>query len=218
MGTTTDELLDAAELLIAERGVEGVSLREIGTAARQRNNSAAQYHFGSKAGLLAALLERRMVHVNERRLELLGEITSDDGVDPLIDSLVDAWFRPLAEVVLVDPPTGYARFVAQVVTHPAFEEFRIQHHDGLMAGLIDVGGRLIGALDHLPHEVAVERIELAGITGVHALAQLERRATTAATSGTGPAAIEDVMTNLLDAIGGLLRAPATPRRNHPEGT
>ena len=40
----------AGEQLFAERGFRGVSLREIGLAAGQRNNSAAQYHFGSRLG------------------------------------------------------------------------------------------------------------------------------------------------------------------------
>lgn len=206
MGATPDELLDAAELLVAERGVEGVSLREIGAAAGQRNNSAAQYHFGSKAGLLAAVLERRMGPINSRRLELLDKLDDDD-----VAGLVDAWFRPFAEAVLVDPPTGYARFIAQVVTHPAFEGFRAEHRDGVMAGLTGVGDRLLAALDHLPRDVAVDRIRLAGVAAVHTLAEREARCAAGQPAGD----VADVMTNLVDALTGLLGAPARlhqPRR------
>ena len=46
-------LLDSAERLFAERGVDGPSLRDINTAAGQRNASGVQYHFGGRAGLLA---------------------------------------------------------------------------------------------------------------------------------------------------------------------
>ena len=52
-------MLVAAERLFAERGIGAVSLREIGAAAGQRNNSAAQYHFGTRQNLVAAILDLR---------------------------------------------------------------------------------------------------------------------------------------------------------------
>ncbi len=54
-----EQMILAAERLIAERGIDAVSLREIGATAGQRNNSAAQYHFGTKEGLVAAIYEYR---------------------------------------------------------------------------------------------------------------------------------------------------------------
>ena len=48
-------LLLTAERLFAQRGCEGVSLREIAQAAGSRNNNAVQYHFGSREGLMAAI-------------------------------------------------------------------------------------------------------------------------------------------------------------------
>src|SRR5271156_3483901 len=59
------QLLDAAEGLFAERGIEAVSLREIAAEAGQKNNSAVIYHFGDKRGLLDALIADR-VHKVER--------------------------------------------------------------------------------------------------------------------------------------------------------
>src|SRR3546814_5693299 len=41
-------ILDAAGALIAERGLEGVSLREITREAGQKNTTALQYHFGDR--------------------------------------------------------------------------------------------------------------------------------------------------------------------------
>ena len=46
--STKEQIVLAAEGLFAERGIEGVSLRQIGTAAGNGNNSAVQYHFGTK--------------------------------------------------------------------------------------------------------------------------------------------------------------------------
>ena len=41
--------------MIAEHGIE-VPLRDVAAAAGQRNNSAVQYHFGSREGLVAAVV------------------------------------------------------------------------------------------------------------------------------------------------------------------
>lgn len=51
-------LLRAAERVFADRGVDGVSLREVAGAAGQRNHSAVLYHFGDKRELLEALCQR----------------------------------------------------------------------------------------------------------------------------------------------------------------
>ena len=47
-------MIDAGERLAAERGIAAMSLREVQAAAGQRNKSAAQYHFGSRTGLIEA--------------------------------------------------------------------------------------------------------------------------------------------------------------------
>src|SRR5215470_8750592 len=55
---TKQRLLDAAERLFAERGVDGVSLREVNAAAGERNNAALYYHFHDRDGLVRAIVER----------------------------------------------------------------------------------------------------------------------------------------------------------------
>src|SRR5215212_6920733 len=52
-GRATRELLMlTAERLFAERGFEGVALREIGREAEQRNPAVTQYHFGTRDDLV----------------------------------------------------------------------------------------------------------------------------------------------------------------------
>src|ERR1041384_1935140 len=74
-------------------------LQAIMDAAGQRNKSAAQYHFGSRAGLIAQLLEVRMKPINDHRLRLL------DDYDRLLPdaeprTLVQALVVPLADEAL----------------------------------------------------------------------------------------------------------------------
>lgn len=67
-------MLDAAERLFLESSIDEVSLRAIVRAAGQKNQSALQYHFGGRSGLIAAILERRMLQLEQRRAELLSRL------------------------------------------------------------------------------------------------------------------------------------------------
>ncbi|MGO9935298.1 MAG: TetR/AcrR family transcriptional regulator, partial [Steroidobacteraceae bacterium] len=70
--TTKDKLMDAAEKLFARRGFHGASLRDI-TAAAGVDLALVNYHFGSKYGLLGAVMERRGGILNEERLQRLAQ-------------------------------------------------------------------------------------------------------------------------------------------------
>jgi len=63
---TRDAIVRAALNLFAKHGVDGVSLRQIVSAAGQANPSAVHYHFQSKEGLVAAVLQ----HVQKQLLPL----------------------------------------------------------------------------------------------------------------------------------------------------
>src|SRR4051812_17321889 len=101
------KILIAAERLFADRGVDNVSLREIGERAGQRNNSAVQYHFGTKQGLIQALYDLRLVPLNEQRLSMLA------GTDaPSLVDLAQIYVTPLSYAVIAAHGTwAYARFL-----------------------------------------------------------------------------------------------------------
>ena len=109
-------LLDAAEALIAERGLEGVSLREITTAAEAGNARAIQYHFGGRAGLVRAVVDRHHPAVEARRHALLDQCEADGQSDlrPLAGALV----RPLAAELGATGGPGYLQLLADLATRP----------------------------------------------------------------------------------------------------
>jgi AcrR family transcriptional regulator len=115
--STRARLIQAAEHLLAERGVEAVSLREIGRAAGARNIAASQYHFKDRAGLIAAILEKHTPVVSASRHRLLDDCA--DGGEPPVRSLVGALVRPLA-LKLDDEDGGpeYLRIYAELVNRP----------------------------------------------------------------------------------------------------
>ncbi|GAA1024806.1 MULTISPECIES: TetR/AcrR family transcriptional regulator [Amycolatopsis] len=77
-GTATEQrLIAAAERLFAEQGVGAVSLRTVMQAA-QTNVAAIHYHFGSKEGLLDAVLRSRLGQVAGERNAVLREVPEKD--------------------------------------------------------------------------------------------------------------------------------------------
>jgi AcrR family transcriptional regulator len=153
--TTRDRLIDTAEHLFAERGIAGVSLREINAAAGQRNSTALQYHFGDRAGLLRAVLAKHTPDVDSRRHALLDQYeAAEQSATGRLRVLAGALVRPSASK-LSDPDGGpaYLRIGAQFVQRP-FEAI-----DGLWSAdprnSIGRWRQLVGAV--LP-EIAVTRL------------------------------------------------------------
>ena len=108
-----NRLLDAAEKLFAERGIDAVSLNSIARFANQLNGSVMQYHFGSKTGLIEAILERRMGELNRRRNELIANIDISDRMHAL-RQVAEAMVLPFAEHLFIEGGSTYLRFTAQV--------------------------------------------------------------------------------------------------------
>ncbi len=73
-GDTRMALLDAAEVLFAAEGVDGVSLASITRLAGQRNGGAIHDSVGGRDGLLAAILDRHEAVLDEVRTEALIEL------------------------------------------------------------------------------------------------------------------------------------------------
>ena len=110
------KLVDAARDLFAERGIEGVSLREITRRAGQGNTSALQYHFGHRQALLRAVLEPHQAQVDARRAALLDEL----GTRPhtVLRDLASALVRPSAAMLQVEGGKAYLRIMAELVRDP----------------------------------------------------------------------------------------------------
>jgi AcrR family transcriptional regulator len=104
-------LIEKAEALIAEFGVEGVSTRRIGAAIGSANNNVVAYHFGSKEELITAIYHHRLPAIEARRAELLAELELSGHDDNLFDLMVAIW-RPLYEQRGEDGKHSYVAFLA----------------------------------------------------------------------------------------------------------
>lgn len=166
-------MIEVAERLFAERGVDGVSLREIGTQAGQRNTAAARYHFGSKEALVDAVFRHRMEPINARRLAYLDTLDRD-GRGHDVRALVEAFVRPLAETALGEPgnPSWYLRFCINAGLLEGIAVADLGREEWTR-GVHIVRTRLLGLLDQVPQRLRADRwMLLAGYVG-HALASRE---------------------------------------------
>lgn len=90
---TRQRILDAAVRLFSEHGINGVSLRTI-TAEAGANSAAANYHFGSKKGLLDAVFERHAKGIAQERASLLAECRATPDRPPLLEQIISAFLEP----------------------------------------------------------------------------------------------------------------------------
>jgi AcrR family transcriptional regulator len=109
-GTETRErLLDAAQHLFARRGVDAVAIREINDRAGQRNASALHYHFGSRAGLLVAIVERHQPAIDGERARLLAAAGDE------AHAVLHAILTPLTNRLRSPEGRDYLRIVPQIL-------------------------------------------------------------------------------------------------------
>lgn len=89
---TARRMLEIAERLFAEQGVELVPLRQIMLEAGQRNRSALHYHFGSREELVSRLLNLRLREINTVRNRYLDEVEAA-GLGGDVRAVVEATIR-----------------------------------------------------------------------------------------------------------------------------
>jgi TetR/AcrR family transcriptional regulator, regulator of cefoperazone and chloramphenicol sensitivity len=117
---TRARMLDVAEQLMARHGIEGVSLRQIGAATGQANNSALQYHFGDKSSLVTEIIARRVASFEPRRQALLAQADAEGRLaDPR--ALLAIIFLPIIEAVDAEGRHVYAAFLLQFLTRGQYE-------------------------------------------------------------------------------------------------
>ncbi len=170
---TRAKLVAIAERLFAERGIEGVALADINKAAGQRNKNATHYHFGSKQGLLQAILDKHAPGIAARRHHLLDEMEAR-GVLTLAD-IVHAFAWPVAEKLFdADGGRDFIRFNAQLVATLTLSAQRL-HESGLRLGSLGrITSLLRGATPHLPEALFHQRAMLASVLLFDGLADHSR--------------------------------------------
>lgn len=116
---TNDALIEAAEQHFADEGFERASLRAVMREAGT-DPGAIHYHFGDRATLAAAVLDRVLVPLNDRRLTLLEQFEREVDAPALVE-LVSALVLPDLEVAaeLEIRGSGRSRLLGRIYLDPA---------------------------------------------------------------------------------------------------
>lgn len=200
---TAVALLDAAEAAFAEHGIDNVSLRSIMRSARA-NAAAVHYHYGSRAALEEAVLDRVLEPLQRRRLELLDEllaVTERPAIDDVIESLVRPDFEALLDVAARNP--AGARVVGALYCRPPASVKRLVE-DSFRPVARRFMPHLLAGLPHLgPNELAW-RVRWSVFAVLGAVLYDEDTDVTADT-------IDDEVARLVAAACGALAAPSTEK-------
>ncbi len=121
-------LMDAAEKLFAEKGFDGVSVRDI-TSLASCNVASINYHFGGKDNLYLEIMKGRMVTLREIRVGSIAEVMGKEGttledllrafswafIDPLVDEAQGGQLTKLMMREMLDPHLPAEMFCDEVI-------------------------------------------------------------------------------------------------------
>lgn len=144
---TRERILDAAERLFSEHGLDGVSMRDIALRAKVQL-ALANYHFGSKEGLYKAVFRRRIEPISRERRARLARVLERAGPPPAVEEILDALARPWVELRKRPGGIAYARLVARETGDPA------ESRRGIVKEMLDpIAREFIAALERaLPRQ------------------------------------------------------------------
>ena len=168
---TREKLLDAATRAFAERGVSKASLLDITKEAGQRNRGSLHYYFGSREGVVVAILDRHVGFLAEREAELLERARAQVGLAPVIEAIV----RPATELA----ESGWrGRCCLLIIANLAEDDPRTLS-PAIQAALDRTGGQavyetFVERMPPMPEALRIERFALVTAFVVRAVADRAR--------------------------------------------
>ncbi len=206
---TRDRLLDVAERLFAQRGIDATSLRAITTAA-EANLASVNYHFGSKDALFLEVLARRIAPINAERLRLLSEAEKQAGGIPPLESILNAFFAPALSLYAQKDEDGKSimSLMGRLYTEPRADELKKM----FFSQLREVLQRFIPALKRALPELEQSEIIWRFFFVVGSMAHLMSAGDVLSFASNGLCTVEDNETSLQHLIAfsaAGLRAPPT---------
>jgi AcrR family transcriptional regulator len=163
--STKDRILGAAEVLFAQRGFDGASLRQLTTAAGV-NLAAVNYHFGSKEKLVEQVFRRRLDALNARRMDALATI--EGRADTTLEDVLAAYIRPALELSHDDNGALFMRVLARAFAEhdDRLRQFLSENYGHVMRQFTAEFARL---LPQLPKRELYWRIDLVTGALTHAM-------------------------------------------------
>jgi AcrR family transcriptional regulator len=203
---TRRKLIDEAARAFAADGVFSASLIDITRKAGQRNRGALHYHFGSRMGVLCAVLERHADFLARREGELLQVALTRPEDD--VKSVVEAIVRPATELA----ESGWRGRCFLVILAELVEEDPASLDRDVSDMLARTGGYAVYALlekrmAQVSPDIRVERISLATDFILRAVADRARALGRRGRRGRAQLDHEAFVDNLVTMIAAAMSAP-----------
>jgi AcrR family transcriptional regulator len=203
---TREKLLDAAARAFAEDGIYNAPLIDITRKAGQRNRNALQYHFGSRDGVLCAIIDRHAPFLARREGELLE--AARRAPDDDVASVIEAIARPAAELA----ESGWRGRCCLLITAELVGEDPAHYSRELQAvvartGAIEVYALLRERMPHVSETVWTERYSLVTAFILLAVADRARRLTRRRRTGLAQLEYEPFVRNLVAMAAAAMAAP-----------
>lgn len=197
---TKAELIEAAERLLATRGIGAVTAMEVIKDANARNASAVRYHFGSLENLIRAVFEKRVSEIDQDRLLHISRL-DELGQGHDLKMLLDVIARAPLESCETEGGQFYAQFLAQLFADPRFDIEDLLA-DFLPESMRLVRERIAQILAEYPQECLDDRIRRLNTIAISLVADYARRKT----SGTAPT-IKVAAGEIANCLAAFLNAP-----------
>ncbi len=216
--TTTsrsETILDAAEHAFAQLGFDGASLRHIVLEAKV-NLATVYYYFGSKHGLMEAVLKRRFGPLRLEQLELLRQAEENYAGRPVpVEAILHALLLPPLRLVVsvAAKRQTVARLVGRIVTepNPRTQEFLRSQHAEVRTAFLRA---LQASLPQLPPADVRWRFEF--VSGALALILCNPRKLETETRGAcNPVDTEKVLAEMIRFFSPGFRAPSAGAQGTP---
>src|ERR1700712_4367565 len=195
---TRSRLLRAGERRFARDGVTGARMSDVVRDAGQANDAAVGYHFGSRQGLLEAIVAKHVAAMDGNR-ELPPRSAGTRG-------LVEAILRPTAELLATEDGRDFLRIMEQLADWSGMASGRPAPplRDTMIGSQLEALTRRLGDRTGMP--LARERVALMVIFLTGALAARARAVESGARQRTAHARFVD---HLIDVLTGALTARST---------
>jgi AcrR family transcriptional regulator len=209
---TRERILRTAERLFAERGFNGVSVRELAAAA-QVNIASIGYHFDSKEGLLSEVYRRHcepLIAERLRGLEAAGRLRGKARVAAIIAAFV----RPALQQVEIEDGATFMRLRAVLSGENSelLEKLVAENFDQSSSAFID---QLCECLPHLSRTDVCWRFHFL-LGAIYYTAAGPHRITAFSHGRCDPANTADVIEELVPFMTRAFYGPPT-RRQRPHG-
>ena len=207
-------ILDAAEKAFADAGFEGASLRQI-VGNAHANLATIYYHFGSKEGLMEAVLRRRFGPVHEEHFQELRLLQREYHEKPVpLEKLLEAMLLPpLRLATAAGKGETIMRLIGRGVVepNPRTQELLRRLHRDVRQAYLDAIHR---SAPHLPKADLCWRFEFVWGAFIFILCNPSR--IKELTGGVcNPSHINDLLAQMIAVFSSGFRAPAVSKTGRP---